>query len=225
MHPETDGISQIRFERHAGRQPRLDLISGNCRCSRLVRDLVRLFLPGAEDSQRLFAHHLQHGNLALRERLSELVIDEGVVKPDFGRIGSEITEMNLPEVGPIDRAQTHRAGFTGGVDLAIPQRKRLQSGASFADGDNFGVRGGIVRDRDSIDALRNDVAVFDDDGAERATLTGKNVIERELNGASHERVVHAFSLVACAARDSGNRESAQMGRHGLVRRRFAEKGV
>jgi len=105
--------------------------------------------------------------------------------------------MNLPEVGPIDRAQTHRAGFTGGVDLAIPQRKRLQSGASFADGDDLGVRGGIVRDRDAIDALSDDVSVFDDDGAERATLTGKNVIEGELNGASHERVVHAFSLVAC----------------------------
>jgi len=65
------------------------------------------------------------------------------------------------------------------------------------------VRGGVVVDRDAIDALRNDFAVFHDDGAERATLAREDIIEGELNGAGHERVVHvvfAHCMVAvCVA--------------------------
>src|ERR1700751_954643 len=50
--------------------------------------------------------------------------------------------------------------------------------------------------RDTIDALGNDVAVFHDDGAERAAMARQNIVEREFNCAGHERVVHVLSLDA-----------------------------
>ena len=52
------------------------------------------------------------------------------------------------------------------------------------------MRCGIIRRRDLIGGFRYDDAFFDDDGAERAAAPGAYILERELNGASHESFVH-----------------------------------
>lgn len=51
------------------------------------------------------------------------------------------------------------------------------------------MRCGIIRRRDLIGGFRYDDAFSDDDGAERSAA-GAYILERELNGAGHERVVH-----------------------------------
>lgn len=110
MWPDPERIKAKRFTVQ-GFHPRAEC--------QLVRDLVRLFLPTPKGSERFLTHHLQHGNLALGERPSDLLVYEGIVEPDLGRVGGEIAEMNSAEVCPVDRAKTHRAGFARSVNFAI----------------------------------------------------------------------------------------------------------
>ena len=76
-----------------------------------IGNLVRLGYPGTETRERFLAHELSSGNMALRERLFQFAIDEGVVKPDLGRIFGGIGEVEASKAGPIDGAQTHGARF------------------------------------------------------------------------------------------------------------------
>jgi len=68
--------------------------------------------------------------------------------------------------------------------------KIVQLAASLPDGNNFSVRRGIVGRCNLIRGFRYDVAIFHDDGAEWTAAPGAYILERELNGAGHESLVH-----------------------------------
>lgn len=155
---------------------------------RLVGDLVGLVSPGAECGERFVAHQLRRGDAATRVDRLNFAVDEGVVETDSGGVVGRIGVIETRETSPIDGAKTHGAGLTGGVELAVLQFERCEFGAGAANGEDLGVSGGIVARGDLVDAFGNDLAMAYDDRAERPAAAGADILERELDGASHEWV-------------------------------------
>ena len=146
-------------------------------------------------------------------RLGDFRIDSGIIKADFGSVCCEIAKVNFADPSPVDCAQAHWAGFAGGIKVTAPEFETAKFLASLADGQHFSVRRGIIRRRDLIGAFRYDDAFFDDDSAERAAASGADILERELNGAGHESVVHVawfrHRVIVKGARTPATRESAR----------------
>jgi hypothetical protein len=88
------------------------------------------------------------------------------------------------------------------VDFAALQFEKLKFSACFTDGDDFGVRGGIVRGSDAIHALGDDFSRLHHDGAKRTAPRGAHVLDRKLNGARHKRIRHPTSI-SCVANFRG----------------------
>src|ERR1039458_9152341 len=104
-------------------------------------------------------------------RLRDFLIDERVVEADFSSIRYRITEENAVWPRPINRAETHRTWFAGGVNLAAFQLEELKFLASLADGNNLRMCGRIVGLRNPIHGLGDDFVSLDYDSTERATAT------------------------------------------------------
>src|SRR5262252_10944054 len=85
----------------------------------LIGSLFRVFRPRLESFHGFFMHELRHRDLSPRKGLRELPIDERIVKPDPRSVSREIAEINPAQSCPVDSAETHRAGFTRRVDLAV----------------------------------------------------------------------------------------------------------
>ena len=193
----------------------------------LVLDLVGFTFPGVKRLQRLFAHYLNHRNLALRGLFRDLAINQGIVKPDFGGISIVIRKVNARQPGPVDCPQAHGAGLAGSIDFAAFKIEPAKVLASGADSEHFRMRGWIVCRCDLIRGLPDDDAVFHHDRAKRTAAPRLDVFDRELNGARHERIVHGLTLYLSIIKRwlaSATREP-QISRHGLFRSRSAEKRV
>src|SRR5580700_2645411 len=145
------------------------------RRSDLILDLVWLVFPCPKRRQGLFAHHLNHRNLALRVRLRDFSIDQRIVKPDSGSIGIGIAKINAGKASPVDCTQTHGARLAGSVDLAAFQIEDSKFLAGRANGNYLGVRGWIVGRGDLIGGFGNHGPVFDYDSAERSAASGVDV--------------------------------------------------
>src|SRR6266403_2825042 len=155
-----------------------------------ITDLAGILLPRSKCRQCFLAHHVNHGNLTLRVRLGDFRVDSGIIKADFGSVCCEIAKVNLANPGPVDCAQAHRARFAGGVEITAPEFEIAKFLARLADGQHFSVRRRVVHRCNLIRTFGYDDAFFDDDGAERPAAPGAYILERELNGASHESFVH-----------------------------------
>src|SRR5271166_4998685 len=126
-------------------------------------------------------------------RLRDFAVDQRVVKADLRGIGIGVAEINAGEPSPVDCSQTHGTRLAGSVDLAAFKVEDAKFLAGVADGADFGMRRGIVGGSYLIRALSDNRAVFHDDRTEGATASRVDVIDRELNGAGHERIVHVFA--------------------------------
>src|SRR5258708_39002712 len=124
----------------------------------------------------------------------EFAIDQRIVKSNLRRIRTGIRKINSRQPSPVDRSQAHGARLAGTIDLAAFQIESAEFLAGFANGEHFRVGGGIVRGSHLIRAFANDGAVFHDYRTERSAASRVDVINRELNGAGHERVVHVVLL-------------------------------
>jgi hypothetical protein len=78
------------------------------------------------------------------------------------------------------------AGLAAGIDFRTVEGKGAEGEAGGADGADFGVGGGIVVARDSVEAFTDDGAVFDDDGTEGTAAAGADVFRGESNRPAHE---------------------------------------
>ena len=156
----------------------------------LVRDLVRLLLPGPESRESLFVHQLNHRDPALGKRLRELAVDERIVEADARSVGGQVAKVHTSQVRPIDGAQAHGAWLARGVNLAILKNESAEFGAGLANGDDLRVGGWIVGRGHAIHTFRDDDAIFDDHGAERSALAGEDIVEGELDSSGHKSVVH-----------------------------------
>ena len=71
-----------------------------------------------------------------------------------------------------DGGRTHGAGFERDVEGAalvvfVQQAIVFEGAASLAEGDDLGVGGGVVVAEDAVLAMGDDLALVDDDGADR----------------------------------------------------------
>src|SRR5271166_4950842 len=115
-----------------------------------IKDLARFLSPGAKRLERFFSHHRNHGNLALRMRLSKLFVDRGIVKPDFRGVRAEIGKVDSVHSSPVDRPHTHGTWFAGGIKIAAPKFEAPKFLASLSNRQHFSVRRRIVHRRHSI---------------------------------------------------------------------------
>ncbi len=172
-----------------------------------------MLLPRSKCRQCFVAHHLNHRDLALGVRLGDFFIDSGIIKADFRSVRREIAKVNSVNPSPVDCAQTHWAGFARGIEVAAAEFETAKFLARLADGDHFSVRRGIVHRRNLVCAFRYDDAFFDDAGAERPAAPGAYILERELNGAGHERFIHVawfrHRVIVKGARTPTTPESAR----------------
>lgn len=116
----------------------------------------------------------------------ELFINEGVIEPGAGGIGSGGSVKDAGGARPIDCTQAHGAGFAGAIEITTGELKIVKNMAGFADGDDFGVGGGVICGGNAIRALGDHPAVLDDERRERATATGANIFDGERDGTAHE---------------------------------------
>jgi hypothetical protein len=98
----------------------------------------------------------------------EFVVNEGVVESRGGGIACAAGVENARGSGPVDRTQTHRTRFAGGVEVAAVELEGGELRAGGADGDDFGVGGGVVGGGDAVDAFDEDFFIADDEGGEGA---------------------------------------------------------
>ncbi len=81
--------------------------------------------------------------------------------------------------------------------MAAPEFEIREFLAGLTDGKDFGVGGGVVGGGHLVGGLGEHDAIFDDDGAEGAAVSGTDVFESELDGACHESGVHVAWLCHC----------------------------
>jgi hypothetical protein len=94
--------------------------------------------------------------------------EDGTAGSRFG-VGRGVDEAG--DAGVEDGSGTHGAGFERDVEGAafvvfVEQAIVFEGSAGLADGDYFGVGGGVVIAEDSVLAAGNDFAAVDDDGAD-----------------------------------------------------------
>ena len=83
--------------------------------------------------------------------------EEGVDGAGFG-VGAAVDEAR--EAGLDDGARAHGAGFEGDVEGAVEEAPALEGFAGLAQGDDFGVGGGIVVGFAAVEAAADDARGF-----------------------------------------------------------------
>jgi len=151
----------------------------------LVGGFVRLGVPGFEDRGRVVAEQLAHGDATGLVWCLEFAVDESVVEPGGGGIGGSGSVKNVRRASPVDGAEAHGAGFAGGVEITMIELEGFEALASFADGDDFGVGGGVVGGSNAIDAGGDECAVLGDDRGKGPAAVA-DVFESESDGLAHE---------------------------------------
>src|SRR5205814_371944 len=81
------------------------------------------------------------------------------------------------------------------IDVATVELEAGGSAAGRANGGDLGVRGGVERGRDEVGPLGENGAIAHYEGAERTAPARAHVLDRELDGALHEVVLHSWILL------------------------------
>jgi len=142
--------------------------------------------PDVEMFARFGMRKTAHLEGTLLRREGDFVIDEGVVEAGAGGFDAGVGVVDGGGAGPVHGAEAHGAGFATGVDFAAFELEGTELLAGFADGHDFGVGGGVVGRGDAVGGGGDDLAVFDDDGAEWAARAGEDIVHREIDGHFHE---------------------------------------
>ena len=91
-------------------------------------------------------------------------------------------------MGPVTGGHAHGAGFATGIERAVVEVMAAECLAGVADGNNLGMRGGIIVECDLIMAFGNDAAIFYYDGTKRTAVV-LNRFTGQFNGALNEGCV------------------------------------
>jgi len=152
----------------------------------LVADLVWFLFPGAKRIERFFAHHLDHGDFAVRVGLGNFPVDEGVVETGFRGIGCSCGEINAIEARPVNGPQAHEARLTASINLTTCELKCSEFLAGFSNGNHFGVGGGIVRWGYTVSGLGDNFSILYNQRTEGTAVAGLYILQCERDGALHE---------------------------------------
>jgi hypothetical protein len=156
------------------------------RVDALVGCFVFLLLPSGKDSEGVVAEHLRHRNTPRRRSYSQFVVNESVIEAGAGRISGRGCIEDPPRASPIDCAETHGTRLTRGVEIAAGELKIGEGTAGISNGNDFGMRGGIVGASDAVRAFSDDSAILDNDRSERATASRPDIFQGQRDSALHE---------------------------------------
>src|ERR1700749_3892487 len=84
------------------------------------------------------------GDLSFLSGHIDLVIDHRIIETGIGSFvtGAGIDHPSRP--GPVDRPETHGAGFAGSIEVAVGELIIPEGFAGIADGHDFGMGRGII---------------------------------------------------------------------------------
>jgi len=133
---------------------------------------------------------LRDGETAGTGRAAEFFVDEGVVEVSGGSIGGGGGVEDTVRASPVERAEAHGARFAGRVQIAAGQLEVAKNAAGLANGLDFGVGGRVVGGCDAVGAFGDDLAVFNDQSGEGATVAGVHIFDGEGDGALQEWYGH-----------------------------------
>lgn len=166
----------------------------------LVLNLILFGLPQAESLEALGPHQRERRYGALGGGEGYLVVDEGVVEADLGGVASGVGIVDALNAGPIDGAQAHRAGLTGGVYLTPLEVEVAHGCTGCTNGAHLGVGCGVVEQRNAVGTSGHNLTVAHDDSTKGAATSGHTLFG-EFDGHTHKFVlVHSLkngSKVGC----------------------------
>src|SRR5512139_3063942 len=115
-----------------------------------ILDLPFEIFPELKRLKCFVAQMLLHGDVALRGREHDLLVDLHVVEADGGGVFAVGGVDDAFDVGPAGGGEAHGAGFAVDVKSAAGEVEFVELCASGADGDDFGVGGGIAIGDDAV---------------------------------------------------------------------------
>jgi hypothetical protein len=108
-----------------------------------------------------------HSNAAQVMRPTHFVVEVHIRKTEGGGVLAPEGEVNLGNPGPMDRAQTHGTGLTGGVENTAIQMGRPERSAGITNGHNLGVRRRVTLPEHLVRPLTDNMAIPHDDTPKR----------------------------------------------------------
>src|ERR1700733_594148 len=154
---------------------------------------IRLFLPGMEGAQRLFAQQRNHRNSARRSWQLKLGVNICVIKADRCGVRGEIRVKHAIRARPVNCAEAHRARLTSCVDIAAGQFEILERLAGGADCYDFSMRRRIICRSDAVGAFSDDFSILRYDCAKGPAAIGAHILEREFDRAAHAPLVNVIT--------------------------------
>src|SRR6266436_6107823 len=155
-----------------------------------VRDLVGFFIPFGESLEGLVAKELFHNQLAFANWESDFSVDEIVVEGNFRSVFAGVAIENFANASPVNSREAHGTRFATGVEFASVEVEGLKAATRIANGNNFGVSGGVIARGDFVAAAPDYLAVFDHDCAKWAAFAAAHHVDGQADGRAHEFGVH-----------------------------------
>ena len=165
----------------------------------LVENLVGFSFPGAKSGECFLVHHLDGRNAAIRMGLSQLTVNERIIKTDPCCVFRGVRKVHAGKPCPINRAKAHGAGLARRVKFAFVQLEGAEFRARQADGKHLRVRGRVVGGSNLIRSFPEDLAVSHNHRA-KGTTTRLDAFYRKLDRPCHEMILHLFSSPPSFAR-------------------------
>lgn len=134
-----------------------------------------------------------HDDAARQKVAVQFAVQLVVAKADGGRFIAGVGEDDAADARPVGSGQAHRARLAGRIECGIGQVEAVDRGARPADGTDFGVCGRVSARHYPVPVFADNLAVADDDGAERAAFVHFAALERQFEGAGEETIVGVHS--------------------------------
>ena len=161
----------------------------------LVPNPVHLLRPLSKGRERFAAQKLFHGNLPLRDRRGDFVVDQVVIEINPLRVFAGVAVINFLEARPVNRSETHRARLATGVKFAVVELEIFQTFAGVTDRDHLGMCRRIVRGGDLIPAAPDYFSFANHNRAKRPAVVAAHLGERKPDCFAHVFILHEKSEV------------------------------
>ena len=161
--------------------------------------------------------HVPDPHGLLFEGLGQIGVDRRRGQPVGRAVVVRIGVGHLADARQPHRRHAHGTGMAAGIDRAAAQVRRAQLAAGGAHGHQLGMRGGVVRGQDFIDAGGQHLAVAHQHRAE-GTPAGGDVGAGQLDG--HVQEMQGIAHVFC----SGFARRRASGIRAVVRADYSERG-
>src|SRR5262249_9056585 len=95
-----------------------------------------------------------------------LTINEGIVETRLGRDGRQSRKEDALKARPIDRSQTHGAGFARSIEFTVLEFETPEHSACLPNSHHFSMSRGVVAGSYPVHAFSDDAALADNHRSE-----------------------------------------------------------